>query len=93
MRRTRFEKLMVILGIVPIAIVANVLRIVATGLCYVAFTDKKTLEFLHDLNGWLMMPAGLALLAVEVWCLKRLVVEPADSLLPPAAAAPRLAVA
>src|SRR5205814_5698743 len=39
-RRTRFEKLMVLLGIVPVAIVANVLRIVGTGLCYVAFTDK-----------------------------------------------------
>jgi exosortase len=90
MRRTRFEKLMVLLGIVPIAVLANVLRIVATGLCYVAFTDKKTLEFLHDLNGWLMMPAGLALLALEVWCLRRLVVEPDDPLLP---AAPRLAAA
>jgi exosortase len=91
MNRSRFEKLMVLLGIVPIAVAANVLRIVATGLCYVSFTDKKTLEFLHDLNGWLMMPAGLALLAVEVWCLKRLVVEPEDPLLP--TAAPRLAAA
>ena len=76
MRRTRFEKLMVLLGIVPIAVVANVLRIVGTGLCYVAFTDKKTLEFLHDLNGWLMMPAGLALLGLQLWCLGRLVVRP-----------------
>ena len=29
--RTRFEKLMVLLGIVPIAVVTNVLRITATG--------------------------------------------------------------
>ena len=76
MRRTRFEKLMVLLGVVPIAIGSNILRITATGLSYVAFTDKGTLDFLHDAYGWLMMPIGLALLAAEVWALKRLVIEP-----------------
>ena len=76
MQRSRFEKLMVLLGIVPIAVAANVLRITATGMSYVAFSDKGTVEFLHDFHGWLMMPIGLALLALEVWCLKRLVVQP-----------------
>ena len=75
MRRSRFEKLMVLLGIVPIAIAANVLRITATGLAYVWLTDKNVLEFCHDLFGWLMMPVGLALLGLEVWVLKRLVVS------------------
>lgn len=75
MQRTRFEKLMVLLGIVPIAIVANVLRITATGFAYLWFSDKATLEFCHDLFGWLMMPVGLGLLALELWVLKRLVVE------------------
>ena len=75
MARSRFEKLMVLLGIIPIAIAANVLRITVTGLAYVAITDKGTLEFLHDLFGWLMMPVGLALLALELWALKRLVME------------------
>jgi exosortase len=77
MSRSRFEKLMVLLGIIPIAIAANVLRITVTGLCHVWLSDPGTLEFLHDFYGWLMMPAGLGLLALEVWCLKRLVVEPA----------------
>jgi exosortase len=75
MRRSRFEKLMVLLGIVPIAIAANVLRITATGLAYVSLTDHNALEFCHDLFGWLMMPVGLALLGLEVWVLKRLVVS------------------
>jgi exosortase len=79
MRRTRFEKLMVLLGIVPIAIVSNVLRITATGLVYVATADKATHDFMHDLLGWLMMPVGLALLALEVWALKRLVVDDAGA--------------
>lgn len=74
MQRSRFEKFMVVLGIVPIAILANVMRITATGLSYVYFANKGTVEFLHDFNGWLMMPVGLALLGVELWALKKLVV-------------------
>lgn len=76
MRRSRFEKCMVLLGIVPIAVLTNVLRITATGVSFSGVTDKGTQEFLHDLHGWLMMPLGLVLLAVELWVLKKLVVEP-----------------
>jgi exosortase len=75
MNRSWFERGMVILGIVPIAIVTNVLRITATGLAYLVLSDKGTLEFLHDFYGWLMMPVGLALLALELWVLKKLVTE------------------
>ncbi len=39
MQRSRFEKLMVLLGIIPIAIVSNVLRITATGLSYVGLHE------------------------------------------------------
>ncbi len=75
MKRSRFEKFMVVLGIVPIAVLTNVLRITATGVSFVNIGDKGTQDFLHDLHGWLMMPVGLALLAVEVWVLKRLIIE------------------
>ncbi len=73
MNRSWFERGMVLLGIVPIAILTNVLRITATGLAYLVLSDKGTLEFLHDFYGWLMMPVGLALLALELWVLKKLV--------------------
>lgn len=76
MDRSRFERFMIVLGIVPIAVAANVLRITATGLSYVYLTNNDAVEFLHDLHGWLMMPVGLALLGLEVWVLRRLVVEP-----------------
>ncbi len=73
--RSRFEKLMVLLGIIPIAVLTNVLRITATGISFSGISDKATQDFLHDMHGWLMMPVGLALLGVELWLLKRLVVE------------------
>jgi exosortase len=72
--RTRFEKLMILLGIVPIAVIVNVLRITATGIAYTLTDDKATQHFVHDLHGWLMMPLGLALLALQLKTLSKLVV-------------------
>jgi len=75
--RTKFEKLLVILGIVPIAVIVNVVRITATGIAYTITDDKQTLNLVHDVHGWLMMPAGLALLALQLWTLNNLVLRPA----------------
>lgn len=75
MTRSRFEKLMVLLGIVPVAVLTNVLRITATGVSFAFITDKGTRDFLHDAYGYAMMPLGLALLAAEMWALKRLVID------------------
>ncbi|VTR91377.1 Eight transmembrane protein EpsH, putative exosortase OS=Singulisphaera acidiphila (strain ATCC BAA-1392 / DSM 18658 / VKM B-2454 / MOB10) GN=Sinac_2489 PE=4 SV=1: Exosortase_EpsH [Gemmata massiliana] len=76
MQRSRFEKLMVLLGIIPIAILTNVLRIAATGVSFANITDEGTRAFLHDGYGYMMIFIGLALLALELWVLKRLVVDP-----------------
>lgn len=76
--RTRFENALIVLGIVPIAVLTNVLRITATGVAYTLTSDKALLDFLHDFHGWLMMPLGLGLLGLQLWCLSRLV-EPADA--------------
>jgi exosortase len=73
--RTWFERFIVILGIVPIAMLTNILRITATGITHTFVHDKATNAWLHDVYGWCMMPLGLALLALELWVLKRLVVE------------------
>ncbi len=76
--RTWFEKLMVVLGILPIAVITNVLRITATGVAYTMTTDKGTREWFHDIDGWLMMPVGLGFLAFQLWALGRLVVKAND---------------
>jgi exosortase len=75
-RRSYFERGMVLLGVVPIAVLTNVLRITATGISHTLVHDKATNNFLHDLYGWLMMPLGLVLLTLELWVLKRLVIQP-----------------
>ena len=80
--RTFFEKAMVVLGVVPIAVFTNVLRVTATGVTYTMVSDPDARHFTHDLYGWLMMPAGLGLLALQLWCLTRLVVRPAADYVP-----------
>jgi exosortase len=79
MRRSRFEKLMVLLGIVPVAILTNVLRITLTGVSFANLSDERTRQFLHDLYGYMMIVIGLALLALEVWVLKGLVIDEEDA--------------
>jgi exosortase/archaeosortase family protein len=74
-QRSRFEKLMLLLGIVPVAIIANVLRITTTGVSFSVITDEGVRKFLHDAYGYMMMLIGLALLALELWVLKKLVVD------------------
>jgi exosortase len=74
-RRSRFEKLMLLLGIVPVAILTNVLRITATGVSFSVISHKGTQNFLHDAYGYMMMLIGLALLALELWVLKKLVID------------------
>ncbi|MGL6096507.1 MAG: exosortase/archaeosortase family protein [Fimbriiglobus sp.] len=76
--RTMFEKFMILLGVVPIAVAVNVARVTATGIAYTLTDSKPTHDFLHDLFGWLMMPAGLGLLAFQLWVLGKMLVPPAD---------------
>lgn len=75
-QRSTFEKLMVLMGIVPVALLTNVLRITATGISLSLNSSKEAADFFHDFYGWLMMPLGMGFLALELWILKRLVIQP-----------------
>lgn len=68
---------LVLASAVPIALVTNVLRIVATGLAHVSLGESKgrVLDFIHDFNGWVMMPVGLTFLLLELWVLRHLLIE------------------
>jgi exosortase len=74
-KRPLWEKLLLVLSAVPIALVVNVLRIVATGTLYELVNGQVAKLVFHDLAGWLMMPLALAILGLELQFLKRLVIE------------------
>lgn len=72
------EKVSIALSAVPIAIAANCMRIIATGIAF-EFLDSKTAEYIfHDVAGWLMMPTGFVILLGVLGILDRLIV-PDDS--------------
>lgn len=79
MDRHWLVKGLVLASAVPIALLTNILRITATGLAHVWLHDgddkTKLLEFIHDFNGWMMMPVGLLFLMLELWLFKHLLIE------------------
>ena len=60
-RRTSVRVLLAVAS-VPIAIIANVARIVGTGLCVQYWDPDKALGFFHEFSGWLMFLVSLACL-------------------------------
>jgi exosortase len=69
------DKLLILLSAVPIALAANVFRIVATGLMFLHVNNQAAQAVFHDAAGWIMMPLALAFLGAELWVLKRLFVD------------------
>jgi exosortase len=73
-------KALVLASAIPIALLTNILRITATGLGHVWLKESSAkssvLNFIHDFNGWMMMPVGLGFLLVELWTFKHLLIEP-----------------
>ena len=83
-KRGWVEKMGIVLSALPIAVLANVLRITATGLAHVYLGAQAAHLIMHDLAGWLMMPLALAML----WLYVTLV----DLVLPKVAAPPPLMI-
>jgi len=69
----RWKQIALFLSIVPIALVSNMVRIVATGWCYCLITDPTNRHRAHDWSGYLMMPLALALVGLELLVLSWLV--------------------
>lgn len=73
--RPWWMKASLFLMVVPVTLVANAVRIAATGLLRVYVSDEAANHFGHDLAGWLMILFAAGLLGAWIWYLGRLVVE------------------
>jgi exosortase len=61
-RRPLLDKIVILVSAAPIAVIANVARITATGLAQEWFGAEAAHKIFHDWAGWLMMPFALVLL-------------------------------
>ena len=64
--RPIWQKWLVVVSAVPIALVANISRITATGFLHETVGGPTADLVYHDLAGWLMMPFALAMLWAEL---------------------------
>jgi exosortase len=73
--RPSWQKAALLMSAPAIGVVANITRITMTGIAYEWGSGRAAGAVFHDVAGWLMMPIGLALLAVELAVLARLVLS------------------
>lgn len=59
MERTTGSRFILALASIPIAVTANVARIVGTGLCVQYWDPDKALGFFHEFSGWVMFVVSL----------------------------------
>ena len=74
-RRSWWERALLLASAIPIALLANASRIVATGLLYQYASGEAARKFAHDAAGWVMILFAAGLFALVLWYLCRLVRE------------------
>ena len=74
-RRPWWEKSLLLVSVVPIAIVANSARIVATGILYEFVSSDAARRFSHDFAGWAMVPFAAVLFGLVLWYLGKVFPE------------------
>ena len=84
--RSFWQKALIVASAAPIALVANVTRITATGYLHETAGGPIADMVYHDLAGWLMMPFALIMLWAELRLASLLMVE--SEVEPPLEAAP-----
>lgn len=62
LERTTSRRTILALASIPIAVAANVVRIVGTGLCVQYWDPDKALGFFHEFSGWVMFVISLCCL-------------------------------
>lgn len=75
-RRSWWEKLIVLLSSVPIALLCNTVRLGVTAMLYTVVENETGRKLIHDWDGYAMMPLALAMVVGELWLLMRLTTPP-----------------
>ena len=70
-RNPSLRRVILALASIPIAIAANAVRILGTGLCVQYWDPDKAMGFFHEFSGWVMFLVSLGCLYIvhRVMCL------------------------
>jgi len=72
-RRPVWQKAVVLVSCVPIAVVCNVLRLTVTAMLFLVVEGETAEWFFHDCAGFFMMPLAVGAVFLEFWVLSKLV--------------------
>jgi exosortase len=64
MEKSNLRRVALVLASIPIAIAANAVRILGTGLCVQYWDPDKALGFFHEFSGWVIFLVSLACLYI-----------------------------
>ena len=74
-KRPWWEKALLLVSVVPIALVANATRIVGMGLLCQLVSGEAGKHFAHNVSGWVMIPFAAGLFGLVLWYVDNLVQE------------------
>ena len=77
-RRPAWQKVVVLISSIPIALICNVARVAVTASLYQAGYERLAQGTTHDVAGLLMMPAAVGIILLELWLLAHLTVTPGE---------------
>ena len=72
-RRNVWEGIAIVIATIPIALIANMSRIVITGLCYQWFSGEAARKFSHDFAGFFMIGIAAGLFGLLVLYMRWLI--------------------
>lgn len=75
-RKKWWEKLIVLISALPIALLCNTVRLTITSIAFTVLDGKKWETAFHDFGGYAMMPLAMALVIFEFWFLTKLTTSP-----------------
>ena len=74
--RKLWEKCIILLSSVPIALVCNTIRLTCTSIAFLYLDTKEWEKAFHDYGGLAMMPLAIGITLFELWFLSKLVIGP-----------------
>ena len=73
--RPVLDRIVLVLSAIPVALLANIARIILTGVLHETIGGHIADKFYHDLAGWVMIPFALVLYWCEIWIFSHILVE------------------
>ncbi len=77
-KRPLWQRLVLLVSTIPIAIFCNIVRVTATGFIYVLLHPKYTQGIYHDGLGFMMLPLAFGLYGFLAWFMSSLFIEASD---------------